>query len=70
MNNVLELVHAYSKIKGKISEMFPYRLNIIDELHIDENAHSRILCKLLSHRDNNNYPSCLLNFIKKMLEKL
>ena len=25
----------------------PYNINIIDELHINENAHSRILCKLL-----------------------
>ena len=28
----------------------PYRLNVIDELHINENGHSRILTKLLQYR--------------------
>ena len=28
----------------------PYRLNVIDELHINENGHSRILAKLLQYR--------------------
>lgn len=28
-----------------------YHLNVIDELHINENAHSRILCKLLQYQN-------------------
>lgn len=32
--------------------LIPYHLNLIDELHINENAHSRILYKLLQYRDS------------------
>lgn len=39
-------MHVY--IKEKLS--LPYHINIIDELHINENGHSRILFKLLMFR--------------------
>lgn len=37
---------------------YPYNINIIDELHASENAHSRILDKLLQYKDmrNQTYP--------------
>lgn len=50
----------------------PYHLNIIDELHINENAHSRILCKLLQYRgDNGCYEllQSLLSFIKEKFQR-
>ena len=34
----------------------PYHINLIDELHADENAHSRILAKLLRYKENDIYP--------------
>ena len=34
----------------------PYHINLIDELHADENAHSRILAKLLRYKENDKYP--------------
>lgn len=34
----------------------PYHINLIDELHADENAHSRILAKLLRYKEYNRYP--------------
>lgn len=45
----------------------PYNINIIDELHINENAHSRILCKLLLYgQDAGTYDilKSLINYIK------
>lgn len=44
----------------------PYRLNVIDELHINENGHSRILVKLLQYRSDNGkyvFLESLLNYI-------
>lgn len=34
----------------------PYRMNIIDELHANENAHTRILLQLLRYKTNGVYP--------------
>lgn len=39
-------------LESKTNEL-PYSINVIDELHANENAHSRILCKLLRYTDNN-----------------
>lgn len=44
----------------------PYRLNVIDELHINENGHSRILTKLLQYRATNGtyvFLESLLHYI-------
>ena len=41
--------------KQKIKEL-PYRLNIITELHANENANSRILRGILSYQTINDYP--------------
>jgi hypothetical protein len=40
----------------------PYHINVIDELHADENAHSRIFAKLLRYQENNKFP-----FLEKFL---
>ena len=50
----------------------PYHLNIIDELHINENAHSRILCKLLQYRADNGcyeFLQSLLSFINEKYQR-
>lgn len=50
----------------------PYHLNIIDELHINENAHSRILCKLLQYRADNGcyeFLQSILSFIKEKYQR-
>ena len=47
-----ELNELYKK---KIKEL-PYRLNVITELHANENANSRILRGILQYQINNDYP--------------
>ncbi len=37
------------------SEKLPYHINLIDELHADENAHSRIFAKLLRYKENSRF---------------
>ncbi len=40
----------------------PYHINLIEELHVDENAHSRILTKLLQFKDNSGKFEILQSF--------
>ncbi len=37
--------------KGELKQELPYHINVIDELHINENGHSRILTKLLKYKN-------------------
>lgn len=48
--SLLELVEYYSCSKRKLEAQLPYHLNVIDELYINENGHSRILTKLLQYK--------------------
>lgn len=41
----------------------PYNFNVIDELHANENAHSRILCKLLQYRNSEGHYTILESFL-------
>jgi len=45
-----------SKFYNREAAQLPSRLNLIDQLHPSETAHSRILCALLSFRKENSYP--------------
>lgn len=47
---LFDIVDIVEKVKEKWLPRLPYHLNIIDELHINENGHSRILTKLLQYK--------------------
>ena len=53
---IIDFVREVSPEIHKIKESAPYHLNIIDELHADENAHSRIFAKLLQYKEQGKYP--------------
>ena len=68
-----EIFKQYSDLL-KMGEMFcrtykteklklPYHLNIIDELHINENGHSRILMRLFCYRNENGEYAFLKSFV-------
>ena len=63
LNSLLELVHYYSCIKRQMEAKLPYHLNVIDELYINENGHSRILAKLLQYKSENMHYEMLESFI-------
>ena len=48
--DVLNLVDEISKFIKENQHRVPYQLNLIDEMHINENGHSRILSKLLQYQ--------------------
>lgn len=68
-----EILHQYSELL-KIGDILcrtyeseklklPYHLNIIDELHINENGHSRILMRLFCYRNEKGEYEFLKSFI-------
>lgn len=68
IKQLLELLKAFSDRYNELKQNLPYHLNVIDELHINENAHSRILCKLLQYQSENGkyeFLESLLNYIVK-----
>jgi hypothetical protein len=46
----------------------PYHINVIDELHANENAHSRILTRLLLYKTENKHFEVLESFIAYLVE--
>ena len=44
---LLSFADEYKKVSDKEKHSLPYQINVIDELHINENGHSRILTQLL-----------------------
>ena len=63
---LFELVESVEKTKEEWLPQLPYHLNVIDELHINENAHSRILTKLLQYESESgkyDFLESLLTYI-------
>lgn len=60
----------FNKISEKEEQKLPYHINLIDELHANENVHSRILEKLLKQQDlTNKKYEILESFIEYIQEK-
>ncbi len=57
-----EFTRRYKHLKQKL----PYHINVIDELHVNENANSRILASLLQYNENGEY-TLLKSFIRNKL---
>lgn len=56
IDNAVELANEIVGRIVKEKQHLPYRMNIIDELHANENAHTRILLQLLRYKANGKYP--------------
>ncbi len=55
ITSVLKLSNDFSFNYNKLEKQQPYHINVIDELHANENAHSRILRGLLRQKSNDQY---------------
>lgn len=72
IQSTLDLAEGVAKVIEENKHLVPYHLNLIDELHINENGHSRILYKLLEYRDPEGrykFLESLLKYIAKDCEK-
>ena len=65
LSGILDFAHAVSDVVEQGKLQLPYNFNIIDELHASENAHTRILLKLLSYNKGGVY-SYLKSFLSMM----
>ena len=65
LSGILDFAHAVSDVVEQGKLQLPYNFNIIDELHANENAHTRILLKLLSYNKGGVY-SYLKSFLSMM----
>lgn len=63
LNKIEEIAEQYKRE----SEKSPYHINIIDELHANENAHTRILIKLLKFSKSGCFP--FLDLFVKLLSQ-
>lgn len=64
-DDILRLAQDFTEVYNVEKNKFPYHLNVIKELHDDENSHTRILMKLLGYKDGAEYP-LLKSFINRM----
>ena len=64
MDKTFELLEAYRTCKASLAGNNPYNLNIIDELYINENGHSRILTRLLQYKAANGHYEMLESFLQ------
>lgn len=67
-NSLLKFSNLFQQILVDEIRHLPYHINVIDELHINENGHSRILCKLLCYANSKGeyeLLESLLNYIIK-----
>ena len=62
MRILFQFINGFKEIYDKEKGRLPYHMNLIDELHADENAHSRIFAKLLRFKENDKFP-----FLEKFL---
>lgn len=72
IQSTLDLAEGVAKVIEENKHLVPYHLNLIDELHINENGHSRILCKLLEYCNPEGryiFLESLLRYIAKDCEE-
>ena len=71
IQSTLDFAEGVAGTIAKNKHLVPYHLNLIDELHINENGHSRILYKLLEYRNPNGdyiFLKSLLKYIARNCE--
>lgn len=61
----LDLARELAEIREKERTRLPYSFNVVDELRANENAHTRVLIKLLSYTQKGEYP-----FLKTFFERV
>ncbi len=66
---LLDFIREFAKRHKEEKSKLPYHLNVIDELHINENAHSRILMKLLCYQNDKGEYEILQSLLEYMQSK-
>ena len=56
LSSHVDLAHEFATYYKELKKQSPFHINVIDELHANENAHSRILVRLLQYSNGEAYP--------------
>ena len=63
--DLLNFIKKFSLLHDEEAKKLPYHINVIDELHAGENAHSRIFAQLLRYKTGTEFP-----FLKHFLNDI
>ena len=63
-SEILRLTDKFAQKYRELLPKMPYNINVIDELHINENGHSRILTKLLQFKNQDGKYEILESLLK------
>lgn len=69
LQELINLLGVYQKAYKEEERKLPYHLNVIEELHPNENSNSRILGRLFQYRNNDNEHIFLTSFITALASK-
>jgi hypothetical protein len=68
LKNLLSFISLFTEKRQKALLNQAYHINLIDELHASENAHSRILAKLLQQKTPSGKFEILESFVRYIIE--
>ena len=69
LSDLLDFAKEFSITKENEKQRLPFHLNLIDQLHINEKAHSRILMHLLRYQDKEGKYVFLFSLIELICKK-
>ena len=69
-SEILRLTDKFAQKYRELLPKMPYNINVIDELHINENGHSRILTKLLQFKNPDGKYEILESFLKYIVNEM
>jgi hypothetical protein len=64
-DSLLETIKKFHEKYSELKRGLPYSFNLLDVVKANENAHSKVLKKLLAYKEGNEYP-----FLKSFLESV
>lgn len=62
-------IEVVTKFRYEVLAKEPYRMNLVELLHANENAHTRILVKLLRYNHNDDNLEFAKSFIRKFVRE-
>ena len=68
-SEILRLTDKFAQKYRELLPKMPYNINVIDELHINENGHSRILTKLLQFKNQDGKYEILESLLKYIVNE-
>ena len=67
VDDFFQFLEVFSTKYGELAKSIPYHINVIDELHVNENANSRILAALLQYNEGGDF-TLLKSFVDFFLQ--